>query len=328
MKKRSFLTLTAMLFAIPFLFAAPDSEEDPVSISGDREADATFVYARRETGDLLMDIYYPRPGSEIMVNGKKRPTLLFAFGGGFTFGDRKKPKDIIWFNEMARRGYTVVSIDYRLGLKGMKAPTGFAVIKAYDRSIHLVVEDIFAATNFLLKNAEDLQIDPKNIVLAGSSAGAISALQADYELCNRTSWAAVLPEDFHYAGVISFAGAILSMEGRPNYRKSEPAPTLLIHGTKDKVVTYKQTRFFNVGFFGSDKLAKRFKHFHYNYSIVRYEGNGHEIANSEMLNLEVMEDFIISNIMEGKKKITDALISHPGIEKGNTCTNRKQLYEE
>ena len=322
------MAITALFISMPLLHAREDAEPDQEFLPGDRGADATYVYAVKEDRELLMDIYYPREGSETTYKGQRKPTLLFSFGGGFLYGDRKKPVDVIWMNEMARRGFTCVSIDYRLGLKGVKSAPGLGSVNQIDKAIHLVVEDIFSATDFILKNAEDLQIDPEQLILAGSSAGAISSLQADYELCNRTSYAGILPENFRYAGVISFSGAILSREGLLDYRKSAPAPTLLFHGTKDKVVDYKQIRFFNLGFFGSDKIAKRFKHFDYNYRILRFKGNGHEVANSEMQNMNEMEDFIYKNIMEGRKKTVDALIDNPEIEKGTNYANRKELFNE
>jgi hypothetical protein len=111
------------------------------------------------------------------------------------------------------------------------------------------VEDLYSATNFLNDNAKELGIDPSALVIAGSSAGAIIAMQAEYEICNGTSWTKVLPKGFRYAGVMSFSGAILSREGKVDYKVYSPAPTLMLHGTSDELVPYSQIAFFNLGFF-------------------------------------------------------------------------------
>ena len=47
--------------------------------------------------------------------------------------------------------------------------------------------------NLLDDNADQLGFDANNIVISGSSAGAITVMQAEYELCNKTKWAAGLP---------------------------------------------------------------------------------------------------------------------------------------
>ena len=75
-----------------------------------------------------------------------------------------------------------------------------------DNAVNIAVEDLFSATLFVLENAEQWQIDTEKIITSGSSAGAISVLQAENAICNRTSSAAVLPQGFNYAGVISYAG--------------------------------------------------------------------------------------------------------------------------
>lgn len=75
----------------------------------------------------------------------------------------------------------------------------------------------------------------------------------------------------------SFAGAIFSHEGTPDY-KTAPAPTFFFHGTEDKLVAYNKIRFFNKGLFGTKSLVKRFEKMGFTYRVFRYVGYGHEIA--------------------------------------------------
>ena len=275
------------------------------------EPDGTYMFVQRDTCELFMDVYNPKRGSQTTFQGKKKPTILFMFGGGFIQGTRDNKDYHSWFSQMTANGYRVISIDYRLGLKGSKK-VGVAQVNVLDKAIHMVVEDLFSATNFIIENADQLGVDPANIVISGSSAGAISAMQAEYELANRTSWAQVLPEGFRYAGVMSFAGAILSREGKVDYATA-PCPTLMLHGTADKVVPYKQIKLFKLGFFGGGKLIERFQKFGYNYNMYHYLDNGHEVAGAMDRTIDLQTAFLENNVMLGQMRTIEAWISDPDI---------------
>jgi len=287
------------------------------------EPDGTYMFVQRDTCDLYFDLYNPTKGSCTTFEGKEKPTIIFMFGGGFVGGERNNNDYKKWFRQMNDLGYKVISIDYRLGLKGADK-VGVAQVNLLDKAIHMAVEDLFSATEFIIENAEQLGVDPANLVISGSSAGAISVMQAEYELSNRTKWAANLPEDFRYAGVMSFAGAILSREGKVDYA-TRPAPTLMLHGTADKVVPYKQIKLFNLGFFGGGKLVKRFEKFGFNYNMYHFLDNGHVIANVMTKTLDIQTTFLERNVMLGQEYIVNAVISDPLI-KDKGVKSRKELY--
>lgn len=245
-----------------------------ILISGSVAAqDKTFCFAHRDTCDLYMDVYFPNPDSVTV-----RPqTVVYVFGGGFMMGKRNSEDVVQYCQAMAREGFTMVTVDYRLGLKGVQK-VGATNPKPLETAIHMAVEDLFSAVKFLIDPQAPFKVDPTQIVITGGSAGAITCLQADYELGNRTVWARELPADFRFAGVIPFSGAIFSREGKVDYKVHAPAPTLFMHGTADKLVTYKQIRFGSLGFFGAKPLAKRFAKLGYPYMIVRFEGIGHLVA--------------------------------------------------
>lgn len=311
-----------IIILISLLLSAAAGASVPAGLP---EPDGTYMFVQRDTCDLYLDIYYPEDGSETMYNGQKKPTIVFVFGGGFITGSRDQKYNLPWYGELTRLGYTVIAIDYRLGLKGAKS-VGIAQVNLLDTAIHMAVEDLFSATAFIIENAEALDVDPDNIVLCGSSAGAITILQAEYELCNRTAHAEILPDDFRYAGLMSFSGGILSRQGKLKFSR-ETSPVLLLHGTEDKLVNYKQIAFFNLGFYGSDKIAERLAKYGCSYCVMRYPGHGHEIANIMGMTVEYQDAFIRKFVMDGEEIVIDATVTDPEIPAGhNMSQSRKELY--
>ena len=316
MKMKTIITAVLMTVSAALTVQA---KETPIS------PDGTYLYVQRDTCDLYLDVYNPAKGSQTSINGKTKPTVVFMFGGGFIRGTRDDESYNDWFKMLTEHGYRVVSIDYRLGLKGSNK-VGIAQVNVLDKAIHMAVEDLFSATNFMIDNAESLGIDASNIVISGSSAGAISVMQAEYEVCNKTSWASVLPADFNYAGVMSFSGAILSRNGKVKYAEA-PCATLMLHGTADALVPYKQIAFFNLGFFGGGKLVERFKKFDYNYNMYHFIDYGHEIAGSMETTLDLQLKFLENNVMQGDKRVIEAWLSDPDVYKGFGPQSRKELYK-
>lgn len=315
---KRYLLLIAGLLTFSAIASAQEEETKLIS------PDGTYMFEKRDDGELFLDVYNPAGGSETSINGKEKPTILFMFGGGFIKGQRDDASYHKWFKMLTDNGFRVISIDYRLGLKGSNK-VGVAQVNVLDKAIHWAVEDLFSATNYIIKNAGQLEVDPSNIVISGSSAGAISVMQAEYELCNKTKWAAGLPEEFKYAGVMSFSGAILSREGELDYARM-PAPTLMLHGTADELVNYKQIKFFNLGFFGGGKLVKRFEKLGFDYNMYHFVGYGHEIAGSMETTFDLQMKFIESNVMKGQRRIIEAWVDDPGVYKGFGVQSRKDLY--
>lgn len=229
----------------------------------------TYKFADRDTCSLWMDVYQP------VDSVRKDICVLYVFGGGFVRGSRTAADNVRFFKEMVGRGYTVVAIDYRLGLKDAKM--GLFHLKPGFEAPRMASEDLISATEFLIRNGDKLRVDPRRIVLMGSSAGAITVLHTDWELANRSAMVKELPADFRYAGVVSLAGAILSTKGRPRYL-SQPAPTLFYHGTKDRIVFYNKLSILRKGMYGTKTLVKGFEKKDFPFMVVRYVGMKHEVA--------------------------------------------------
>ena len=272
---------------------------------------STYMVAQRDTCDLFMDVYEPVavPGDTL-----SRPTILYVFGGGFIVGRRDDPWVLPWFKLLNENGFRVVSVDYRLGLKGIKMRFDvFHLIESAGftkKAVDMGVEDVFASVRYLADHPE-LGVDMDNIVIAGSSAGAMISLSSELEACNRTVRAEILPEGFHFAGVMSFAGAIMSDTGKPEYKRT-PCPHLLIHGTADGAVEYDKMGFGRWGMFGSSYLAdKVLKPAGYEYQIYRYVGHSHDMAANMMANWPEEKRFLEVSVMAKKRLVIDCTIDDP-----------------
>ena len=231
----------------------------------------TYQYAERDTLNLYLDFYTPEHVHDSTI------CLVYVFGGGFIGGHRDGDFEKAYFKQLVDEGFQVAAIDYRLGLKGVKN-LGITHSEPLEKAVNMAVEDAIEAVAYLLDHAKELKVNKDYIVMVGSSAGAITSLQMDYVLCNGYLNSNILPDDFRLAGVVSYSGAIYSTEGKVKYRNHKPAPTMLFHGTADRLVPYKKISLFKLGFFGTDALVDRFEKFDYPYFARRFKDYGHSVA--------------------------------------------------
>ncbi|HDG9792415.1 TPA: alpha/beta hydrolase [Raoultella planticola] len=106
-------------------------------------------YATQSNAQKL-DIYLPGEGKA------PYPVIIAIHGGGFIFGD-KGTSEVDAPMTGLKRGYAVVSINYRL---------------AGEATFPAAVYDVKAAVRFIKANAEKYGLDPHRVVAWGDSAGA------------------------------------------------------------------------------------------------------------------------------------------------------------
>ena len=258
-------------------------------------AQTTHFSADRGDEKLYFD-HYPAVGVT-----DAHPCVIFAFGGAFARGTKADKEYLPYFKALTEAGYDVVSIDYRKHLaKGIDTKGLKGAVITMKNAVEYAAEDMLAATKVVLDNAAKWNIDPTKIIACGSSAGAITSLQAENMICNSDPRAAALGE-FNYAGVVSFAGAIFSVSGKPKWQKT-PCPMLLFHGNADSNVPYNKASAMGVGFYGSQFLSKQFIKMgvpHWFYSAIY---RNHSIAGDPMYaNLEEIVAFIERVVVKGQQ---------------------------
>ncbi len=234
----------------------------------------TYGFVERDS-TLYLDVY--RPASP----RADKACVLTLFGGGFVTGERNNALQRTIGKMLSERGFTVVSIDYRLGLKDTVKMKEFKGIRGmqgmFQYCIDIAVEDCAAAIGWLCAHADELGIDTAKMVLTGNSAGAITVLQLDWCRANGLSQASALPSGWRPAAVVPYAGGIMS-HGKPTW-KTPPAATMLMHGTKDKIVAYKKfPPLLSYSLYGAKKVHKQMVKQGYPCWIIRFEGIGHEVA--------------------------------------------------
>ncbi len=101
-----------------------------------------------------LDVFYPRTAEG------KLPTIVNVHGGGYVYGSKEIYRR--YCMDLARRGFAVVSFNYRLAPK-WKFPTP--------------LEDLNRVLTWLTEAEPGLRLDPDRVALVGDSAGAQLASQ-------------------------------------------------------------------------------------------------------------------------------------------------------
>lgn len=138
---------TAVLAVLTLLVAsAASAAAFPVPGTGTYISFFGIEWARPEGERLFLDVHVPNEGDG------PYPVILWLHTGAWITGDREGGPAL----KQARRGYAVVSIDYRL------AP--FTIFPGQ-------LEDVKAAVRWIRANAAQYKFDPDRVGVFGASAG-------------------------------------------------------------------------------------------------------------------------------------------------------------
>ncbi|WP_159520014.1 alpha/beta hydrolase [Sunxiuqinia indica] len=291
------LLLTLLIFSLASVGIAQERYLEQITDSVKTD---TYTYAQKDGEELDLDIYTPAFDSEL-----ERPVIIYVHGGGFSGGTRNGKNTIAFCKRIAERGFVVVSMSYRLTRKGTETAFG-CDCPANEKlsTIASAVEDVQDATFFLIQNRETFGIDPQNIILAGSSAGAETVLATAYEppYCYGLDSGPV-----SYAGVVSMAGAIADTA---RIYDESAVPSLLFHGTCDNLVPYAtaphhycdESKAGYLILHGAKTIANKLHQLNKPYWLYTFCGGNHSVAGSPMTNqLEEIMTFCYNFVLHGSK---------------------------
>jgi hypothetical protein len=222
--------------------------------------------------DLFLDFYEGQTDTL-----KNRPLLILAHGGSFIQGNKAATDITKLSKELAKRGYAVASIQYRLGVN--IAGTG-GLTQEFTHAVWRGAQDGRAAVRFFRKSFEEgnpYGIDTSKIYVGGISAGGVLGMHMQC-LDLPTELASVNVDtvaiggiegnsgnpgySYRVKGVISLCGAISNVSWMLNNKNIK---LISMHGTNDQTVPYASDyfKFFNspIGFlqggFSMDSAAQK-----------------------------------------------------------------------
>ncbi|HCA82585.1 MAG TPA: hypothetical protein DEP18_02280 [Flavobacteriales bacterium] len=198
--------------------------------------------------NLNLDIHFPKGDTEA-----ERPLIIIAHGGNFLGGSKTGSDVLPMAKDLARMGYVVSSIDYRVGMTNFPFPgpdDGDAT-----ESVMRAVHDARASVRFFRKSYENgnpYRIDTTKIFFAGVSAGGFMALHLAY-LDQMSEY----PPQADTVNQYGLNGGLVGLSGNPGYSskvhaivniagaigdtawiKAGDEPVLNFHGTADATVPY------------------------------------------------------------------------------------------
>lgn len=217
----------------------------------------------------LLDVYEPANDTTL-----KRPLIIWIHGGGFKFGNKNSEGTPLWSKSFAQRGYVCAAINYRLSKKKPLVKFPDLVEGCYD-----AIEDVKIAVAFFKKNAAKYKIDTTRIILAGNSAGGITAMQAVYSSTNNLQQ--LINNNFsgknddtinpmHIAAIINFWGAIFNT----SWLQNTNVPIVSAQGTKDKIVPFDHK---DIPMLGTLAIHRKADSLKIPNALKAFDGYGHEL---------------------------------------------------
>lgn len=242
-----------------------------------------------KTESLLLDLYSPGQ----IDSSAKRPLMIFIHGGGFQSNTKSGAYPNLICNGLAQRGYMVATIDYRLGIPKTKTETDYA------EAMYRAVQDAKAAVRFFRRYADKYRIDPDQIFVMGSSAGAKTAMHLAYldqeevpvgvdqnKLGNLEGNSGNPGYSSKVSAVVNCWGAMIDY----HWMKQGDAPLFNIAGTADKTVPFDSSFNYHGFKFGSTVLYNQALQQGIATGLRLFHGAGHTLDNDKKKQDSALQD--------------------------------------
>lgn len=269
------------------------------------------INLQNQNQSLELDVWEPTGDTEPL-----RPIIVMEHGGSFVGGDKGASDITLLADPLAKRGFVVASIEYRLGMSNFPFPGPDSIDAS--TAVWRAVADFKAAVRFFYKSAQNgnpYRIDTNRIYVGGVSAGAVSAVHYAYldDINEMPSYI-----DTTLAGC---GGGIEGSSGNPGYSSKVygvvnvcgmiadtawitpgDEPIVSLHGDQDDVVPYGTAMITISGFFpifvvdGSASITQKVNQLGIDNCFWTYPGGGHTPHINGGADLETTVN-IISNFM-------------------------------
>lgn len=194
-------------------------------------------YAGVADPDRSLDIYHVGAPSSV-----KKPAVVVIHGGGWRGGDKNDLFKVA--NNLAREGYVVFSVNYRLDVR----PSGYPV----------EVDDVETSVTWVRAQAAKYGVNAQRIAILGSSAGAnlaAMAAMADDGIKALVSWSGPMDLEPMYNSGVGMKYPVAYLGCEPTncaalYDSASPVglvdsgdpPALLLHSDGDAIVPFSQSQ--------------------------------------------------------------------------------------
>ncbi len=249
-----------------------------------------------KTINLTLDILLPKAQND-SAKLPKRPLFVWIHGGYFITGAKE---DIgLLAIKTAQVGYVCANINYRIGLSNLNS-TDLCKNKwdEFFKAGYRAVQDTRNAINFLKANADKYNIDTTKIIVAGVSAGAITALQTPFAddsdflaTQNLINPLGKMPKASTISAAISLSGIVIDDCMIDDF--DQKTPIFIAHGTCDNVLPFdEQPLLFCPNFpkvSGALGVAQRAECLNIPYRFLALEGVTHDITKPSTLPLLLID---------------------------------------
>ncbi|MBX7227043.1 MAG: T9SS type A sorting domain-containing protein [Chitinophagales bacterium] len=253
------ILLFAMLLMSNFMYAQCDNQRYLKKVFSDVNVQKNISYHGPKLGPggnltiLDFDLYEPKDDTAAL-----RPLVIMMHGGAFLklpIVNKRSPDIVLLSEDLAKRGYVVISPEYRLEDNLFNLLNKDAMVKIVAASL-FDVNELFCWLRDSYDNGNPYKIDLDRVFVGGVSAGAVIALQGLFldrneqlgeEFLGYANEVAALDGidiqadvlDKKYCGAkilggMSMSGALLDTSWIVN----KPTGILFIHGTADPIIPY------------------------------------------------------------------------------------------
>ncbi len=218
LKKAIFLLIPAILISTAISCKNREKSKIEVINEGNIQIEKDIAFFKGDTFILRLDAYKPGVKKE-----KKLKPIVWLHGGEFLpFVDKEQDYIVRFCKYFAEKGYFCIAPDYR---------TYEDPFADWEQTVSNSIDDTFRAIEWVKKNKNKYSLDLNHLIIAGGSSGGMISIWAAAEYSSTQQTPAV------FANIDLWGSPF----GQVNHLTRDFPPALIVHGTDDQSVPYKNS---------------------------------------------------------------------------------------